>query len=93
MVLDVPIQIATGADNRVSVRVYSPNDDAHRVMMKLENIVDPGDRTKNEYLELAKNFTGKGWHELTFDFSELEVEIKHIQMIKILGTVMVHLKD
>ena len=70
--LDVPIQLAAGADNRVSVRVYSPNDDTHRVMMKLENIVDPGDRTKNEYLELAKNITGKGWHELTFDFDELQ---------------------
>ena len=70
--LDVPIQIATGADNRVSVRVYSPNDDIHRVMMKLENIVDPSDRTKNEYIEISKNITGKGWHDVTFDISELE---------------------
>ena len=70
--LDVPIQIATGADNRVSVRLYSPNDDTHRLMMKLENIVNPSNDPDNEYLELAKNFQGKGWHELTFDFSELE---------------------
>jgi hypothetical protein len=70
--LDVPIQIATGADNRVSVRVYSPNDDTHRVMLKLENIVDPGDNSKNEYIEISKNITGKGWHDVTFDISELE---------------------
>jgi len=70
--LDVPIQIATGADNRVSVRVYSPNDDTHRVMLKLENIVDPSDNSKNEYIEISKNITGTGWHDVTFDISELE---------------------
>ena len=70
--LDVPIQIATGADNRVSVRVYSPNDDTHRVMMKLENIVDPGDNSKNEFVEISKNISAKGWHDVTFDLSDLE---------------------
>ena len=70
--LDVPIQIATGTDNRVSVRVYSPNDDTHRVMMKLENIVDPGDNSKNEFVEISKNISAKGWHDVTFDLSDLE---------------------
>ena len=30
----------------LSVRFYSLNDDVHRLMMKLENIVDPNDNSK-----------------------------------------------
>ena len=68
--LDVPLEIVSGADNNVTVRFYSPNDDVHRLLMKLENIVDPNDNSKNTYLELSKEVSSKGWHYLTYDWSE-----------------------
>ncbi|MFL2609450.1 MAG: PKD domain-containing protein [Flavobacteriaceae bacterium] len=67
--LDVPIEIVQGSDNNVSVRFYSPNDDKHRLLMKIENVVDPSDNSKNTYLELSKEVSSKGWHDLTYDWS------------------------
>jgi len=64
--LDVPIEIVKGADNNVSVRFYSPNDDKHRLMMKLENKDDPNGA---EYIELSQEVSSKGWHDLTYDWS------------------------
>ena len=64
--LDVPIEIVKGADNNVSVRFYSPNDDKHRLMMKLENKDDPNG---SEYIELSQDVSSKGWHDLTYDWS------------------------
>lgn len=64
--LDVPIEIVEGADNNVSVRFYSPNDDKHRLMMKLENKDDPNG---SEYLEISHDVNSKGWHDLTYDWS------------------------
>jgi hypothetical protein len=64
--LDVPIEIVKGADNNVSVRFYSPNDDKHRLMMKLENKDDPNGA---EYIELSQDVSSKGWHDLTYDWS------------------------
>ena len=64
--LDVPIEIVKGSDNNVSVRFYSPNDDKHRLLMKLENIDDPNG---SEYLEISHEVSSKGWHDLTYDWS------------------------
>mgnify|MGYP001258330551 FL=1 len=64
--LDVPIEIVKGADNNVSVRFYSPNDDKHRLLMKLENKDDPNGA---EYLEISQEVSSKGWHDLTYDWS------------------------
>jgi hypothetical protein len=64
--LDVPIEIVKGADNNVSVRFYSPNDDKHRLLMKLENKDDPNG---SEYLEISHEVNSKGWHDLTYDWS------------------------
>ena len=64
--LDVPIEIVKGADNNVSVRFYSPNDDKHRLLMKLENKDDPNG---SEYLEISHEVSSKGWHDLTYDWS------------------------
>ena len=64
--LDVPIEIVEGADNNVSVRFYSPNDDKHRLLMKLENKDDPNG---SEYLEISQEVSSKGWHDLTYDWS------------------------
>jgi len=64
--LDVPIEIVKGADNNVSVRFYSPNDDKHRLLMKLENKDDPNGA---EYLEISNEVSSKGWHDLTYDWS------------------------
>ena len=67
--LDVPIEIVQGSDNNVSVRFYSPNDDKHRLLMKIENVVDPSDNSKNTFLELSNEVSSKGWHDLTYDWS------------------------
>ncbi len=64
--LDVPIEIVKGDDNNVSVRFYSPNDDKHRLLMKLENKDDPNGA---EYLEISQEVSSKGWHNLTYDWS------------------------
>ena len=49
IMLDVPISITSGGDNKYSVRIYSPDDAEHSLMMKLE---ESGD---NEYIELRQD--------------------------------------
>ena len=63
IMLDVPISITSGGDNKYSVRIYSPDADAHKLMMKLEQSGD------NEYIELAQDFQGAGWNTVHFDMS------------------------
>jgi hypothetical protein len=63
IMLDVPISITSGGDNKYSVRIYSPDANAHKLMMKLE---ESGD---NEYIELAQDFQGAGWNTVHFDMS------------------------
>ena len=63
LMLDEPIKVVSGADNKYSVRIYNPTADQHELMMKLEQSGD------NEFIELKQNFSAKGWNNLTFDFS------------------------
>ena len=66
--LDVPISIVNGGDNVYSVRIHSPDDAAHALMMKLQGSPD------DEYIELSKPFQGAGWHTITFDFSTITAQ-------------------
>ena len=66
--LDVPISITSGGDNKYSVRIYSPDDAEHGLMMKLQDSPD------DEYIELAKTFKGKGWNTVHFDFSTITAQ-------------------
>ena len=68
IILDVPISITSGGDNKYSVRIYSPDDAQHALMMKLEQSGD------NEYIELSQNFTGKGWNTVNFDMSTVTAQ-------------------
>ena len=63
IMLDVPISITSGGDNKYSVRIYSPDANAHKLMMKLE------ESGANEYIELAQDFQGAGWNTVHFDMS------------------------
>ncbi len=63
LILDEPIKVVSGADNKYSVKIYNPTADTHELMMKLEQSGD------NEFIELKQNFSAKGWNNLTFDFS------------------------
>ena len=66
--LDVPISIVNGGDNVYSVKIHSPDDAAHALMMKLQGSPD------DEYIELSKPFQGAGWHTITFDFSTITAQ-------------------
>ena len=68
IMLDVPISITSGGDNKFSVRIYSPDDAAHSLMMKLE------ESGENEYIELAQPFQGAGWNTVHFDFSTITAQ-------------------
>jgi len=68
IMLDVPISITSGGDNKYSVRIYSPDDAEHSLMMKLE---ESGD---NEYIELRQPFQGAGWNTVHFDFSTITAQ-------------------
>jgi hypothetical protein len=68
IMLDVPISITSGGDNKYSVRIYSPDDAEHSLMMKLE---ESGD---NEYIELRQSFQGAGWNTVHFDFSTITAQ-------------------
>ena len=63
LILDEPIKVVSGADNRYSVRIHNATSDTHELMMKLEQ------SGNNEYIELKQNFSAQGWTTLTFDFS------------------------
>ena len=65
IMLDVPISITSGGDNKYSVRIYSPDDADHALMMKLE------ESGANEFIELSQPFKGKGWNTVHFDFSTI----------------------
>ena len=66
--LDVPISITSGGDNKYSVRIYSPDANAHALMMKLEQSGD------NEFIELSQPFQGAGWNTVNFDFSTITAQ-------------------
>ena len=68
IMLDVPISITSGGDNKYSVRIYSPDDADHALMMKLEQSGD------NEFIELSQPFKGKGWNTVNFDFSTITAQ-------------------
>ena len=68
IMLDVPISITSGGDNKYSVRIYSPDDAAHALMMKLE------ESGANEFIELSQPFQGKGWNTVNFDFSTISAQ-------------------
>ena len=68
IMLDVPISITSGGDNKYSVRIYSPDDAAHALMMKLE------ESGANEFIELSQPFQGKGWNTVNFDFSTITAQ-------------------
>jgi hypothetical protein len=63
LILDEPIKVVSGADNKYSVRIHNATADTHELMMKLEQ------SGNNEYIELKQNFSAQGWTTLTFDFS------------------------
>ena len=63
LILDTPISIVSGGSNVYSVKIYSPDAAAHKLMMKLEQ------SGANEYIELAQDFQGAGWNTVTFDMS------------------------
>ena len=46
-----------------TVKIYSPDAAAHKLMMKLEQ------SGANEYIELSQDFQGAGWNTVTFDMS------------------------
>ena len=68
IMLDVPISITSGGDNKYSVRIYSPDAADHALMMKLEQSGD------NEFIELSQPFKGKGWNTVNFDFSTITAQ-------------------
>ena len=68
LILDEPIKVVSGADNKYSLRIYNPTADTHELMMKLEQSGD------NEYIELKQNFSAKGWNNVTFDFSTVTAQ-------------------
>jgi hypothetical protein len=68
IMLDVPISITSGGDNKYSVRIYSPDDADHALMMKLE------ESGANEFIELSQPFKGKGWNTVHFDFSTITAQ-------------------
>ena len=68
LILDEPIQVVSGADNKYSLRIYNPTADTHELMMKLEQSGD------NEYIELKQNFSAQGWNNITFDFSTVTAQ-------------------
>jgi hypothetical protein len=68
IMLDVPISISSGGDNKYSVRIYSPDDADHALMMKLE------ESGANEFIELSQPFKGKGWNTVHFDFSTITAQ-------------------
>ena len=68
IMLDVPISITSGGDNKYSVRIYSPDANAHALMMKLEQSGD------NEFIELSQPFQGAGWNTVNFDFSTITAQ-------------------
>ena len=68
LTLDVPISITSTGTNVYSVRIHSPDDAAHALMMKLQGSPD------DEYIELSKPFEGAGWHTVTFDFSTITAQ-------------------
>jgi hypothetical protein len=63
LILDTPISIVKDATNTFTVKIYSPDDAAHALMMKLEQ------SGANEYIELSQPFQGAGWNTVTFDMS------------------------
>ena len=66
--LDNPIEIVSGSNNKYSVKIYSPDDSEHKLMMKLEGNPDA------EYVELSESFNKKGWNTVTFDFSTVTAQ-------------------
>ena len=68
IMLDVPISITSGGDNKYSVKIYSPDDAAHALMMKLE------ESGANEFIELSVPFQGAGWNTVHFDFSTITAQ-------------------
>ena len=68
LMLDEPIKVVSGADNKYSIRIYNPTADTHELMMKLEQSGD------NEFIELKQNFSAQGWNNLTFDFSTVTAQ-------------------
>ena len=68
LIMDVPISVVSGQDNKYSVRIYNPTADTHELMMKLEQSGD------NEFIELKQNFSTQGWNTLTFDFSTVTAQ-------------------
>ena len=68
IMLDVPITISSGGDNKYSVRIYSPDDADHALMMKLE------ESGANEFIELSQPFKGKGWKRVHFDMSTVTAQ-------------------
>ena len=50
LIVERPISIVSGADNSFFVDIYSPDDAAHALMMKLEQ------SGANEYIELSRAF-------------------------------------
>ena len=68
MTLDQPIKIVKDANNKYSVKIHSPDANAHTLMIKLE---ESGD---NEYIELKQNFSTQGWNTITFDMSTITAQ-------------------
>ena len=68
LIVERPISIVKGADNSFYVDIYSPDDDAHALMMKLEQ------SGANEFIELSQPFQGKGWNRVHFDMSTVTAQ-------------------
>ena len=68
MTLDQPIKIVKDANNKYSIKIHSPDANAHTLMIKLE---ESGD---NEYIELKQNFSTQGWNTITFDMSTITAQ-------------------
>ena len=66
--LDQPIKVIKDADNKYSVKIYSPDANEHKLSMKLQ------ESGANEYIILAQTFSKAGWNNLIFDFSTVTTQ-------------------
>ena len=63
--LDVAIDYSSTTDKTISMRVWSPDAETHKVLMKLETTPNGVD----DEVEVLKEIKNKGWNTVTFDFS------------------------
>jgi len=65
LALDEAIDYTSTNDKTISMRVYSPDSETHKVLMKLETTPNNVD----DEVEVLKEISSQGWNTVTFDFS------------------------